>query len=98
MAGERLYCPTKLPTYVEREIHRVQDGSVLNVFFLGSTYNVRHNAEALRFILTQIIPRFVLGGGESWSSIFGKKFPDDMRLYLGKDAIGEGYVDDIEVF
>lgn len=89
----------KLPTYVEREIHRVQDGSVLNVFFLGSTYNVRHNAEALRFILTQIIPRV----RSRWPGKFvfhflGKKFPDDMRLYLGKDAAYEGYVDDIEVF
>lgn len=68
----------------------------LNVFFMGSTYNVSHNYKDLFFILKDIIPllrqrlegRFVF-------HILGKKIPKEFEMYLGDDVLYDGYVDDL---
>ncbi len=69
----------------------------LNVFFMGSTYKVRRNKKALRFVLEDAIPRVQSLDSESFQfHIFGEKFPHEYKPFLAKNVIYRGYVDDLD--
>ncbi len=70
---------------------------LLKVFFLGSTYNVKHNFLALKFLLREIIPL----ANETLSNrlefhIFGAKVPKELSLDLPKNVIIRGYVENLD--
>lgn len=75
----------------------IKDGYPLNVFFAGSTYNVKHNKKALLFIIRDIAPKVhKLFPNKFIFNIFGSKFPDDYKKYLDSNIIYKGFIDDYE--
>ncbi|MFA6254120.1 MAG: glycosyltransferase [Candidatus Paceibacterota bacterium] len=66
------------------------------VFFLGSTYNVSHNRQALEFLLREIIPfGNQIHPGEFVFNIFGAKVPAELLPNLPGNVIIRGYVPDL---
>lgn len=79
--------------------HEVKEKDILDVFFMGSTYNVHHNKRVLKFILRKIIPATKSAApGKFRFHILGAKFPDSLRRFLDKEVIYHGYVDDLSRF
>lgn len=69
---------------------------VLDVVFLSSNYNMRHNRDAMRFIAMQVIPRLrERAPGRFRFHFTGKKFPDADRSLLASDVRATGFVPDI---
>jgi len=73
--------------------------SPLHVFSMGSTYNVRHNREALAFIVEQVLPAVRNAApNEFIFHILGSKVPAPMLAYAAPDLIFDGYVPDLDAF
>lgn len=78
-------------------IKRVPKNSMLNVFFMGSTYKVLRNRKVLRFVLEHIIPRVQKVAPDSFRfHIFGKKLPKDCQPFLGRNVLYRGYVENLD--
>ncbi|MBI2443838.1 MAG: glycosyltransferase [Candidatus Magasanikbacteria bacterium] len=68
----------------------------LKVFFMGSTYHVSHNRQALEFVVRQVAPRVFKKFGDAFQfHIFGMKFPADLQSFIRDNVHYEGYVDDL---
>lgn len=66
------------------------------VFFLGSSYNVSHNRQALEFLLHQIIPLAnELFPGSFIFNIFGAKVPVELEINLPDNVVIQGYAQDL---
>jgi len=73
--------------------------SPLRVFFMGSSYNVAHNAAALKYIVTQIVPGIrAAAPGKFEFHILGGKVPAAMREYAAPDLIFAGYVPNLNAY
>ena len=88
----------KLYDYLGKN-YEVRDRSPLNVFFIGSSYNIPHNLRFAKFIIEEIAPM----AREKYPNKFkffitGSKLPEDLQ----KKCVGEvsclGYVEDFENF
>lgn len=78
-------------------VHREKD--VLNVVFLSSNYNMRHNRDTMRFILHQVIPRVRVAAPGRFRFFFtGKKFPATDARFLADDVVASGFVPDLAAF
>ena len=77
----------------------IAEADPLHVFFFGSTYNVHHNRNALRFLLTQIVPLVNQKAPGAFAfHILGAKIPSDLEsLCIGNIAY-EGFVQDLNAF
>ncbi|MBI2045846.1 MAG: glycosyltransferase family 4 protein [Parcubacteria group bacterium] len=74
-----------------RERHMFSQKEPLNVFFMGSTYNVHHNKEALRSILRDIAPRVMRTYPRSFKfHILGTKVPQEFNGYFNEYVIYAG--------
>jgi len=74
-----------------RERHTFQQKEPLNVFFMGSTYNVRHNKEALRLILKDIAPRVIRAHPRAFKFyILGTKVPEEFNQYFNEYVVYAG--------
>lgn len=74
-----------------RERHAFSQTEPLNVFFMGSTYNVYHNKEALRFILKEIAPRAACTHPGSFRfHILGTKVPEEFNRYFNEYVVYAG--------
>ncbi|PIT93574.1 hypothetical protein COU00_03600 [Candidatus Falkowbacteria bacterium CG10_big_fil_rev_8_21_14_0_10_43_11] len=87
-----------LPKLIKAE-REISDKKILDVFFMGSTYNVVHNRRALELVIKYIAPlaekiapnRFIF-------HVSGGKFPAKYRCYLNGKIIYHGYVADLDEF
>lgn len=69
----------------------------LRLFFMGSTYNVHHNASALRFIVEGLLLRLrEASPGTFEIHIMGSKVPTALSAQAAEDLIFDGYVPDID--
>lgn len=67
--------------------------SILQVFFMGSTYNVAHNMAALKFLLIEIIPKINIKFPEFFQfNIFGAKIPEILKMHLSPSVKFVGFV------
>ncbi len=74
----------------EREI---KDRRQLNVFFMGSTYNVHHNLAALEVILKKIAPEALKKFPDIFKfHISGSKAPDELKKFFGPNIVYLGYI------
>lgn len=79
--------------------HLPKNKDNLDVFFLGSTFNVSHNRKALEFILKDIAVKTNGKFPDKFRfHILGAKFPFNLRRYLGKNIVYEGYVENLDGF
>lgn len=71
----------------------------IHAVFLSSNYNMGHNRDALRFVLTKIVPlvRKELPGKVQFH-LTGSKFPERFKQYLSDDVRYEGFVPDLGTF
>lgn len=81
-----------LPSCLRAE-REIKDRGQLNVFFMGSTYNVHHNRTALGVILKKIAPKALKNfPGIFKFHILGNKAPDEFKKFFGQNAVYPGYV------
>ena len=81
--------------------NNIQDKKVLNVFFMGSTYNVKHNLQAVKFVIEEVAP------------LANKKYPGKFKFFITGGKLPEylknqcneissisyvGFVDDLNKF
>lgn len=63
----------------------------LNVFFMGSTYNVHHNRSALEIILKDLAPKMLkTQPGKFKFYIIGSKVPAEFGQYFNEDVVYAG--------
>lgn len=87
-----------LPSYLDMP-HQVQDKKVLNVFFMGSTYTVEHNKQALLEVLLRIAPEIYKTNPDDFRFyIIGNKFPTEFNKYLVNNVEYVGFVENIDEF
>lgn len=71
----------------------------LNIFFMGSTYNVQHNVNAAEFIIKKIAPRLLNECGKSVHIfITGKKLPSRLQNELPVNVTYVGFVENLNDF
>ena len=84
-----------MPKILNDESVELKDSNVLQVLFMGSTYNVSHNRKALEFILKEIAPRVKEVTDKKYVfNIFGGKVPEELVKYESENIVFRGYVDD----
>lgn len=77
----------------------IVDKGTLDVFFAGSTYNVRHNQKALAFILREIVPAIQKMAPHAFHfHVIGSKLPEDLKIYFKGNVTYHGRVEDLESF
>ena len=84
-----------------KKSHPISDKRILNVFFMGSTYNVSHNRKALEFILKEIAPFMHKNYPNQFLFyILGKKVPENCNQYFTDNVIYKGptYGEELEKF
>ncbi|MCG2694869.1 glycosyltransferase family 4 protein [Candidatus Parcubacteria bacterium] len=87
-----------LPLVLKKE-REIKDKNILNLFFMGSTYNVSHNRRALEFLIKEVAPKIEEKmPGKFIFHILGKKAPDELKKYFNDNVIYEGYVVDLNDF
>lgn len=85
--------------WVLKDTRSIKGKEVLDIFFMGSTYNVEHNRKALEFLLRDIIPHVnARAPGEFIFHILGAKVPGGMEKYFKDNIVYEGYVKDLDAF
>ncbi len=81
-----------LPDFL-RDSHQIKTSKPLNVFFIGSTYNVSHNRRALEFIVKNIAPYFYENYPDNFKFyVLGRKVPDELKKYLVNNVIYNEYI------
>ncbi len=80
-----------------KKTRNMEDKKKLNVFFIGSTYNVFHMRKALEFILKEIVSKINQIAPNKFSfHIFGAKLPKEYESYLKDNVLYRGYVENLE--
>ena len=89
-----------LYNFIGKNSH-VRDRERLNVFFMGSTYNVKHNLRAAKFFIEEIFPL----ANKAWPDKFeffivGRKLPESLQAKCAKSENINylGFVDDLDKF
>jgi glycosyltransferase involved in cell wall biosynthesis len=87
-----------LPLYLNTEMNHTRS-SPINVFFMGSTYTVTHNKEALRMVIADIAPKIYQIDPLGFKfHIMGNKFPEEFKVYIKDNVANVGYQEDIDSF
>ncbi len=77
----------------------IKDREILNVFFLGSSYNIKHNLRAAKLVIEQIAPKVNAEfPGRFNFFVTGGKLPEDLQKKCINNIKYAGYVDDFEAF
>lgn len=76
------------------------DHAPLHVVFMGSSYSVAHNREAVTFLIRKIVPQVTKRAPDSFVfHIVGAKLPDSLMHEANEQGcVYDGYVDDLNVF
>ena len=93
--------PLRSLPYCLKKSHPINDKKTLNVFFMGSTYNVSHNRKALEFILKEIAPFMSKHHPNQFLFyILGKKVPENYNEFFKDNVIYKGplYGNELESF
>ena len=78
---------------------QIKDKKRLNVFFMGSTYNVSHNKKALEEVVKNIIPLVNKAYPNKFSfHITGAKLPKDFENFFSENVTYHGFVPDRDIF
>lgn len=78
---------------------QLKDKTCLDIFFMGSSYNVVHNLKAVEFIIKDIAAILqVQYPGRFRVHILGAKLPQYLQKILPVNTSYEGYVPDLELF
>jgi len=76
--------------------HKTQAKTTLDLFFMGSTYNVAHNQEAAEFLIYKVAPLLKQKiPGKYRLHIFGKQLPQHLREKCIGPLVYHGYVSNI---
>ena len=91
--------PLRSLPYLIKNSREIENKGKLNVFFLGSSYNVSHNKKALKFVIKEIIPEIEKRQPENFTfHILGSKLPKGLDKYFSETVLYQGYVEDLEQF
>jgi glycosyltransferase involved in cell wall biosynthesis len=84
--------PLFLPT-----VQAIRDRRPLKVFFMGSTYTVHHNKEALRTVIAEVAPKLFEIDPEGFKFyVLGKKLPAEFNVYVKDNIEYVGFVDTLK--
>lgn len=87
-----------LSKFLQKE-KNILEKEKLNVFFMGSTYNVYHNRKALEEVVKNIIPLADKIYPNKFSfHITGGKLPKDFEYLFSKNITYHGFVHDMDAF
>ena len=82
-----------LPLYLDN-VQEIRDRKPLKVFFMGSTYNVHHNKEALRTVIAEVAPKMFEIDPEGFRFyVLGKKLPAEFNVYIKDNVEYVGFQD-----
>lgn len=82
-----------LPLFLPN-IQEIRDRRPLKVFFMGSTYTVHHNKEALRTVIAEVAPRLFERDPDSFKFfVLGKKLPAEFNVYIKDNVEYVGFQD-----
>jgi len=77
----------------------IRDREVLSVFFLGSSYNIKHNLQAVRMVIEQIAPSANKKyPGKFKFFVTGRKLPEELQKKCNGNIKYVGFIDDFEEF
>ncbi len=83
-----------LPEYIPNK-----ESKNINIFFMGSTYNVSHNKQALLFIIKNIAPALLEKyGNRVIINITGTKLPESILNVFPRNVIYRGFIVDLNTF
>lgn len=101
MGAKAATLPLRGLPFCLRNNHPIRERETLQVFFMGSTYNVAHNRRALEFIIKNLAPQIEARyPGFFYFNILGSKIPPAYEKYF-KDNVKYGgalYRRDLEEF
>lgn len=87
-----------LPVHVPRSREIFRNGP-LNIFFMGSTYNVSHNIKAVAFIVYKLAPALLKISADRFHiHITGAKLPISIRRDIPRNVTYEGFVNNLDDF
>ncbi len=82
-----------LPFYLGNK-QEIRDRKPLKVFFMGSTYTVHHNKEALRTVIAEIAPKLFKQDPEGYRFyILGRKLPAEFETFMKDNVEYVGFQD-----
>lgn len=82
-----------------RQEKNIKEKEKIDIFFMGSTYNVSHNKKALEFLVQDIVPSInKIAPRKFIFHILGAKIPKDMEKYFQKNIVYEGYIENLNDF
>jgi len=84
-----------LESCMEWRLRRKDQDEEMDLFFMGSTYNVQHNRLALEFLLTKVMPLVHQKDPKIKLSIYGAKIPADLAKHCVGAICYKGYVEDL---
>lgn len=84
-----------LPRVLRKRTHA--EKKTIDVVFLSSSYTNGHNRDALKFLLTKIIPALPPDHPFHFH-VTGKKFPHSYRQYLTPAVTVHDFIDDLDSF
>jgi len=89
--------PSVALPFILKENREIYDKRPLNMLFMGSNYNIPHNAAAAGFLLKDVMPAVERKApGEFVLRVTGERLPDSLKKFLAPNIIYEGFVDDLE--
>ncbi len=87
-----------LPMHVDYQVEN-RNVQLIKVFFMGSTYTVAHNKEALRTVIAEIAPMIFKTHPKDFKFyILGNKFPPKFNHYVKNNVEYAGFQEDLDVF
>jgi len=89
--------PSAALPFILKENREIYDKRPLNMLFMGSNYNIPHNAAAAKFLLKDVMPAVERKApGEFALRVTGERLPDSLKKFLAPNIIYEGFVDNLE--
>lgn len=80
-----------------KENREIKEKEKLDVFYIGSSYDVYHMRKNAEFILKEIAPKIEKRApGRFRFNFFGSKFPEEFQRYLGENIVYSGYARDLD--
>jgi len=92
-----LVLPSVALPFILKENREIHDRKPLNMLFMGSNYNIPHNAAAARFLLKDVMPAIERKAPREFVlRVTGERLPDSLKKFLAPNIIYEGFVDNLE--
>lgn len=89
--------PSVALPFILKEKRSIGGQKPINMLFMGSNYNIPHNAAAAEFLLKEVMPEVEKKApGEFVLRITGERLPDGLKKFLTPNIVYEGFVDNLE--